>query len=180
MSVSSKGLIDIIGHEGICLTWYYDSVGVPTIGIGETHSDGIDPKTFGPMTLQVAIDRFKTHVMKQYTDAVDDVVKLDKLELNQFQYDALSSFCYNAGPGNLHTLCRHRNVSQIGFALMLYTKPPEITARRRGEQTLYQKGVYSNHDSTALLFPVTASRHPDYHRGKQIDLRPYFTEVIPA
>jgi GH24 family phage-related lysozyme (muramidase) len=176
MQISNQGLIDIIGREGICLSWYYDSVGVQTIGIGETRSDGIDPRTVGAMTLEQAITRFKTNVIKQYTDALDHVIELEKLPFNQAQYDALASACYNFGSGNLNMLCRHRNVQQIGNALMLYTKPPEITARRKGEQTLYQKGIYSNPQGKVLLFPVTATHHPDYHHGKEIDIRPYFTE----
>jgi lysozyme len=173
MKISARGLIDIISHEGICLTWYLDSEGVPTIGIGETHADGIDPKTFGPMTIEQAIDRFKTKVIRQYTDAVDAL----KLNLTQTQYDALSSCCYNFGEGNLHTLCHHRTIEQIGNAIMLYTKPPEITARRRDEQRLYQKGVYANNNGEVLLFPVTANHKPNYHAGKMIDIRPYFSEL---
>lgn len=174
MQISNLGLIDIIGREGICLAPYLDSVGVWTIGAGQTKSDGIDPQHSPVLTLQQVVDLFKKKI-GAYTSAVDDVMKLDNLAFNQFQYDALSSACYNFGPGNLHTLCRHRSVEQIGNALMLYTKPPEITARRKGEQTLYQKGIYSNHSGQVLQFPVTLNHHPDYHHGKMIDIRPYFT-----
>ncbi len=177
MTISNKGMIDILGHEGICLEPYLDSVGVWTIGAGITSSDGVKINQDTPhITLQQAIDGFKQKIIP-YTDAVDEVSKLDNLTFNQFQYDALSSACYNFGPGNLHMLCRHRTVEQIGLALMLYTKPPEITARRRGEQTLYQKGIYSNIAGTSLLFPVTPSHHPNYHAGKTIDVRPYFPEA---
>lgn len=179
--ISARGLIDILGREGICLSPYLDSVGVWTIGAGQTRSDGIDPQHSPALTLEQVIDLFKKKI-GQYTAAVDDVMKLDNLDLNQVQYDALSSACYNFGPGNLHILCRHRTVEQIGNALMLYTKPPEITARRKGEQTLYQKGIYSNPKGEVLLFPVTASHHPDYHHGKMIDIRPYFPDLqaVPA
>ena len=179
MQVSSRGLIDIISHEGICLDWYLDSVNVPTIGIGETKSDGIDPRQVGRMTLQGAIDSFKKKI-KQYTDSVDDVIKIDNLELNQAQYDALTSCCYNFGGGNLHTLCRHRTVAQIGEAIMLYTKPPEITARRRDEQRLYKYGSYANRDGHVLLFPVTSTHRPDYHHGTMVDIRPYFPDLATA
>lgn len=177
MIISSRGLIDIISHEGICLDWYLDSEGVPTIGIGETHADGIDPKTFGTMTLEVAITRFRTQVMKQYTDAVDEENAAHQNAMAQHQYDALCSCCYNFGPGNLHMLCRHRTLVQIGAAIMLYTRPPEITARRRQEQHLYLTGNYACPDGHVLLFPVTASHHPNYHAGKMVDIRPYFPEM---
>lgn len=178
-SLSTKGMIEIISHEGICLEPYLDSVGVWTIGIGQTKSDDLDPKTMGKLTLQQAIDLFKRKI-KQYTDAVDAL----HLDLTQYQYDALSSFCYNVGPGNLRTLCRNRSIAQIGDAIMLYTKPPEITERRQKEQTLFQTGKYSNTDGKVLVFPVENSK-PRYGKGYMVDARPYFasapaTAPVPA
>lgn len=172
MNISARGLIDIISHEGICLDPYLDSVGVWTIGIGQTKSDGIDPQHSPRLTLQSAVDLFKKKIVG-YTDEVDAL----HLSINQFQYDALSSLCYNFGPGNLHTLCHHRSVAQIGDAIMLYTKPPEITARRRDEQHLYESGVYANHDGKVLLFPVSANHHPVYGHGTMVDIRPYFPDL---
>lgn len=175
MKASARGLIDIISHEGICLDPYLDSVGVWTIGIGQTKSDGIDPQHSPRLTLQQAIDLFKRKITA-YTDAVDAL----HLDFNQSQYDSASSLCYNFGAGNLHSLCSHRTIAQIGEAIMLYTRPPEITARRRDEQRLYKTGQYANHDGKVLLFPVTASHHPYYHGGQMVDIRPYFPELQAA
>lgn len=169
MQISARGLIDIISHEGICLDPYLDSVGVWTIGIGQTKSDGIDPQHSMRLTLQQAVDLFKSKITG-YTDAVDGL----HLDLSQQQYDALSSCCYNFGAGNLHTLCRHRTIKQIGDAIMLYTKPPEITARRRDEQRLFKTGKYASVDGKVLVFPVNARHHPVYAHGTMIDIRPYF------
>lgn len=180
MIASSRGLIDILSHESICLTWYYDSQGVPTTGVGETHSDGIDPKTFGPMTVQQAIERFKSHVIAPYAAAVDAENAYHGGAMTQQQYDALLSCCYNFGEGNLHQLCRHRTLAQVGDAIMLYTRPPEITGRRKAEQHLFKTGEYANHDDKVLVFPVTASHHPDYHRGRMIDVLPYFPDLAAA
>lgn len=168
--ISTRGLIDIMFHEGICLEPYLDSVGVWTIGIGQTKSDDIDPRTVGKLTLQQAIDLFKRKI-KQYTDAVDDL----GLELTQYQYDALSSLCYNFGPGNLRKLCRDRSIAQIGEAIMLYTKPPEITGRRLKEQRLFKTGQYSNSDGMILVFPVV-NNHPRYREGYKVDVRPFFAD----
>lgn len=173
MQLSSNGAIDIIAREGICLDWYYDSVGVPTIGIGETKSDGPDPRTRGTLTLQNAIDSFKEKI-QNYTKEVDRL----GIVFDQFQYDAISSFDYNVGDKNLITLCHHRTVQQIGAALMLYLKPPEIKQRRMQEQRLYIHGLYSCQDGHVLVFPVTASRHPNYHAGKMVDIRPYFDAAV--
>lgn len=167
-------MIDIMSHEGICLEPYLDSVGVWTIGIGQTKSDDIDPRTVGKLTLQQAIDLFKRKIT-QYTDAVDAL----GLDLTQYQYDALSSCCYNFGPGNLQKLCRNRSIVQIGEAIMLYTIPPEITERRRKEQTLFKTGRYSNSSGEVLVFPVV-NNHPQYSKGYEVDVRPYFAPVVAA
>ncbi len=48
--LSTRGMIEIMSHEGICLEPYLDSVGVWTIGIGQTKSDDIDARTVGKLT----------------------------------------------------------------------------------------------------------------------------------
>ena len=169
--ISTRGLIEIMSHEGICLDPYLDSVGVWTIGVGQTKSDDIDPRTVGKLTLQQAIDLFKRKI-KQYTKAVDAL----GLELTQYQYDALTSLCYNFGPGNLQKLCHNRSLAQIGEAIMLYTKPPEITERRQKEQRLFKTGQYSNTDGKVLVFPVENNK-PRYSKGYQVDVRPYFADA---
>ncbi len=179
MKISTQGMIDIIGREGICLSPYLDSVGVWTIGAGQTKSDGIDPEHMGKITIDEAISTFKMK-LKQYTDAVDAENAYHQNAMSQFQYDALGSACYNLGPGNLHQHCRHRTLEQIGAAIMLYSRPPEIIPRRHQEQTLYLKGIYSNPNGQVLLFPVTANHRPDYHHGQEIDIWPYFAEQAVA
>jgi GH24 family phage-related lysozyme (muramidase) len=71
-------------------------VGVWTIGVGQTKSDDIDPRTVGKLTLQQSIDLVKRKI-KQYTKAVDAL----GLKLTQYQYDALTSCCNNFGAGSL-------------------------------------------------------------------------------
>lgn len=168
MKVSDKGLIQIMGLEGVCLEPYLDSVGVWTIGVGITKYDGKDPQTMGKITIDQAISMFKDRI----TAYSDPVAKLP-LTLNQAQFDALTSFCYNCGPGNLEKLTKGRSVNAIGTALMLYTKPPEITARRQKEQQLYQYGKYST-NGRVLVFPVGPTHHPVYGKGYELDVSKYF------
>jgi lysozyme len=175
MNISTKGLIEIMGHEGVCLSPYLDSVGVWTIGVGITAHDGKDPKTMGDITIDQAIAMFKDRI-KAY---VAPVQKLN-LVLTQEQFDALVSFCYNVGPGNLAALCRNRSIEQIGEAFSLYHKPVEITARRDKEQKLFKTGAYSS-SGKVLVFPVSASHKPVYSKGYMLDVSKYFTHTpIPA
>jgi lysozyme len=169
MKTSPLGLIEIVSHEGICLEWYYDSVGVPTIGIGQTAHDGFDPRTAGPLTLQGAFDLFKQKLVP-YENAVNNLGR----ELNQTQFDALVSFCYNVGPGNLRKLCRlDRSLADIGQAIMLYKIPPEIVPRRTKERDLFRSGRYSNTTGRVLVFPVSVTHKPLYVKGYSVDARPY-------
>jgi lysozyme len=169
--LSAAGMLEILSHEGICLEPYLDSVGVWTIGAGQTKSDGFDPKTAGKLTIKQVFDLFKLKI-KQYTDAVDAL----GLNLTQYQYDALTSLCYNFGPGNLRSLCRGRTIPQIGEAIMLYTKPKEITERREKERRLFKSGVYSNVNGKVLVFPVV-NNHPRYSAGYYVDARPYLIDA---
>lgn len=171
MKVSSKGMIEIMSHEGICLEPYLDSVDVWTIGVGQTKSDDIDPRTMGKITLEQAIDLFKRKIIP-YDAAVSSL----RLNLKQHQHDALVSLCYNFGPGNLRKLCGGRTLAEIGEAIMLYTKPKEITERRRKEQRLFKSGIYSNADGAVLVFPVE-NHHPRYGKGYRINARPYFPDL---
>lgn len=171
MNVSAKGMIDILAHEALSQVWYLDSVGVATIGAGETRADGTDPRSLGTLSIGEIILRFKTRI-KPYDEAVQAI----GLPFTQYQHDALTSCCYNFGQGNLRQLCHHRTIEQIGAAIMLYLKPPEIRKRRIEEQRLYIHGEYANTNGEVLVFPVSSSHHPLYHQGHMIDVRPYFNE----
>lgn len=163
MDISTKGLIEIMSHEGVCLSPYLDSVGVWTIGVGITKYDGKDPRDFGTITMAQAIEMFKDRIVS-YVRPVQAL----GLKLTQEQFDALVSFCFNCGPGNLKKLTTGRSVQAIGTALMLYTKPKEITARRQKEQQLYQFGKYSS-GGKVLVFPVNAKNKPVYSKGVPVD-----------
>lgn len=93
--VSKKGLDFIIKEEGIVLKPYKCSAGVPTIGIGSTYyEDGSKVKmTDKPITKeraeQLFVNVLKHYEMCIYTSTRDDI--------NQNQFDALVSLCFNIG-----------------------------------------------------------------------------------
>lgn len=66
--------------------------------------------------------------------------------LTQNQFDALVSFTFNCGAGNLQTLCAGRTVEQIAEKILLYNKGggnvlPGLVRRRKAEQELFLKGA---------------------------------------
>lgn len=67
-------------------------------------------------------------------------------QLNQNQYDALVSFCYNCGNGSLQQLCKGRTIAQIAENITKYNKGggnvlPGLVRRRMAELELYNKAV---------------------------------------
>jgi len=97
-TLSKQGTELIAKFEGLRLKPYKCSAGVPTIGIGSTFYENKDrvKMTDPAITKDRAIQLFQ-HTVKQYESAVRAFIKV---ELNQYQFDALVSLCYNIGPGN--------------------------------------------------------------------------------
>lgn len=90
---ASKNAIDLIKkYEGLYLNAYICPAGVPTIGYGTIrYPDGKLVKLGEKISLQKAEDLL-----------IHEVEKINiPLNLNQNQYDALVSFAYNLGMGNL-------------------------------------------------------------------------------
>lgn len=183
MQISEKGLVELAGHEGICLSKYKDSVGVWTIGVGATRSEIPDIASWPldkTITLPEALDLFKRSI-KKYENAIN--VNLLR-RIPQTSFDALVSWCYNVGTGWVRksTVMKRINAGEYGQplydALMQYNRPTEIIGRRRKEAILLRDGRYSN-NGKVLLFPVSTKGYPIYKAGKIIDLNIEGTVVPP-
>lgn len=187
--MSDKGLVELVGHEGVCLSKYKDSVGVWTIGIGATKTEIPDLASWPlskKITMQQAFDLLKQGIVK-YEDALNKNIKRP---ISQTEFDALCSWCYNVGVG---WVSKASVIYKINFgihgqdlydALMLFQKPKEIIGRRRKEALLLRDGKYSN-NGKALLFPVSSKGNPVYKAGVEIDVWHYLDakpapEIIPT
>lgn len=175
MKTSIKGLIEICGSEGICLSPYLDSVGVVTIGVGATKSEIPDLSLSHPnITVKQAMELFKSSIVK-YERAIDKALKV---EITQEQYDSLASVCYNIGTGGLSgsTFIKRINSGEspnrVAAAIQMWNKPKEIMGRRNKEALLYEHGVYSN-KGMALLFPVNSKHKPVYSQGVNVNVLDY-------
>lgn len=137
MDVSANGLSFIGKFEGCRLTAYQDSVGVWTIGYG--HTSGVKP---GDVITQ-------EQAVKYLHDDAAKVVKYlnrDGRSWTQDQFDALVSFGFNCGVGNLKKLISGRTPDQISEAILLYNKAggkvlAGLTRRRKEEKELFDKGT---------------------------------------
>lgn len=170
-TISEEGLKLIKNFEGCRLTAYDDLQpnvvltpstkikGTLTIGWGHTANVNV-----GQSISQAEADRLLLQDLQSYINAVNNVrnVPFTK-ELNQNQFDALVSFCYNCGPGNLKTLCNYRTISDIPSKILLYNKSKGKTLqglvrRREAEKQLFEKVVAdsnkTNNSDTARIIEL--------------------------
>lgn len=96
-SLDDKGMEFLMKEEGLKLKPYLDSKGIPTISIGCTYyENGTPVKMSDPIiTKERAIQLFK-NVVKGFEKAVFSSVIS---QINQNQFNALVSICYNIGIG---------------------------------------------------------------------------------
>lgn len=102
----------IKGHEGLRLVAYLDSVGVWTIGYGDTGPDVVKG-------LAITKEQAENRLRKRLAEFEGYVNKAVKVKLTQNQFDALVSLVYNIGPTafNNSTLLRKLNAGDyIGAA----------------------------------------------------------------
>ena len=142
--ISQAGLDLIKQFEGCRLVAYQCSAGVLTIGYG--HTAGVHR---GMKITQAQAEAYlKQDVAKfeKYVNNASYVPFTDKL--NQNQFNALVSFAFNLGQGNLMKLCKGRTINQVPAAMPQYCKTngktlPGLQRRRKAEADLYNKKVES-------------------------------------
>ena len=171
MRTSSKGINLIKKFEGCRLKAYKCPAGVWTIGWG--HTAGVKE---GQNITQDEADRYLVEDLKVFEKYVTNL----KLPLNQNQFDALVSFTYNCGSGNLKTLVKNRSLQQIADALLLYNKSAGVTLnglvrRRTEERELFLKQDNSKrYKVTAIALNVRTGPGTNYKRIKLL----YLNEII--
>ena len=134
MKTSKNALDQIAKYEGLRLQAYRCPAGVLTIGYGHTGSDVTAGMT---ITKEQALDLFMNDIRK-----FEDYVTATGLVLTQNQFDALVSFAFNCGAGNLRKLVKGRDYRQIADAMLLYNKGggkvlPGLVKRRQWEHDLF-------------------------------------------
>lgn len=146
--ISKVGIDLIKSFEGCYLKAYRCPAGVWTIGWGTTEAvNGVKPHQ-GMVITQAQADALLVSHLKAYEDAVNRL----GVTLNQNQFDALVSFCYNLGPGifkgNLLSAIKAKNWTSVADQILLYDKArvngvlqplKGLTRRRKAERELFLK-----------------------------------------
>ena len=136
-SISITGLVLIKNFEGLRLTAYKCPAGVPTIGYGHTKN----VKMGDVITPDIA-DFYLYEDLQSSVKAVNEYDKIYNFTQNEF--DALVSFAFNCGKGNLTKLTGKgtRNKALIGQKILEYNKAGGkvlngLVRRRQAEHDLY-------------------------------------------
>lgn len=140
MKTSEGTLFKIKEFEG-CRLKAYKPVAAEkywTIGVGHSGPDVTEGMT---ITEAQAMELLRKDIAK-----FENHVTATGLTLNQSQFDALVSFTFNCGPGNLAKLIKGRDYQQIADAMLLYNKGADkkvlkgLVRRREWERDLFLSG----------------------------------------
>lgn len=141
MKTSEKGLNIIKKYESCRLSAYRDPVGIPTIGWG--HTAGV---RMGQTITQAQADAYLAQDVRTAERAVSGYD--GTYHWNQNQFDALASFTYNCGAGNLDKLLADgkRTVREVSAKIPSYCKAggkalPGLVRRRADEKALFDAPV---------------------------------------
>ena len=123
MKISQKGIDLIKRFEGFSPRAYLCPAGVWTIGYGHTagvsEGDSIDG------------DTAEDYLREDLTSAEGAVEKYVKVPLKQWQFDALVSFTFNLGAGNLYSSTLLKKVNR---------NPDDPAIRQEFEKWVYSGG----------------------------------------
>jgi lysozyme len=144
---SAKGLNLIKTFEGLSLKPYLCPAGIPTIGYGSTfYSNGTKVKIIDKPISEYQATTLLMNTLRHYEQSVDSFCRDD---ISQTQFDALVSFAYNCGVGNLKssTLLKKVNANPndptIRQEFLKWNKGggkvlSGLTKRRTAEADLYE------------------------------------------
>ena len=158
--MTEKGLKLIMDFEGLPknkpLDAYWDKHGkVWTIGYGATHYlDGSPVKEGDKLKSKEEAVELLKNMVKKYED---DIYKIVQCPINFYQHDALTSFAYNCGVGNLKrsTLLKKVNNDSLDPTIRdefaKWNKSggqvlPGLTKRRKAEADLYFTECHLPHE----------------------------------
>lgn len=99
MKMSNEGLELLKEHEGVRKEIYLDPIGLPTGGVGHLlKGEEVQKFPVGTPLSDEQVDEWLRQDIREAEEAVSELVTV---ELTQGQFDALVSFVFNVGSGNL-------------------------------------------------------------------------------
>ena len=152
MTVSDEGIALIASFEGFSGTLYNDPSGNCTIGYGYlVHMGRCDGSpSEAPWVTGITQEQGDALLAQTVTQYADAVARLTAVPLTQSQFDALTSFTYNVGPGgylnsSVRTVLNQGNYAGVCDELKKYiygsdgVALPGLIRRRQAECNLYSR-----------------------------------------
>lgn len=147
MRISKNGLNFLKKEEGFRKNAYQDSVGVWTIGYGNTRYENGTPVKKGDTVTDERAEQLFLNTLKTYENAVNSTIKA---KLNQNQFDALVSLTYNIGTAGfsrsklaklVNQNPEHEGIKQQFEAWRFAGGKPILLNRRKREYDLYSSYI---------------------------------------
>jgi len=143
MQASSKAIDLIKEFESFSAKVYICPAGKLTIGYGHVITTA-DQELKNKILTQKDAEELLKEDLKYFVDYINKVCNRYQVNLNQNQFDALCSFCFNLGNFTNAMLERFKakDIKAIGDSLTLYNKVNSkelkgLTKRRKAEQELF-------------------------------------------
>jgi lysozyme len=142
MAITKSTLSYVIEEEGKRNKAYKDSKGLWTIGVG--HLIKPDEQHLITATLtDEEVEELLRNDLKWCSEAVEGAVRVP---LQQAQFDALYSLCFNIGGTAFKnsTVVKRLNANDYqgaADAILMWNKPPELTKRRKRERELFLSAI---------------------------------------
>ena len=166
VTTSKAGINLIKFFEGLRTTAYLDSVGVPTIGYG--HTKGVK---LGMMITETKAEELLKKDLEYFEKKVEQLVKA---HLAQNEFDALVSFTFNLGEGNLakstllkklNDLDNPRPMTEIADEFLKWNKAGGkvlhgLTKRRIAEREMFLQPIKIQ-DEIARIDALAQPRPPE-------------------
>lgn len=168
--INEAGLELIKSFEGCRLTAYkavpseqYYTIGWGHYGADVTVGMVISQEQADDM-LRADLERYEGYVSSTSYCPITD-------ELNDNQFSALVSFCYNCGEGSLKTLCAGRTEKQISEKMPMYNRSggnvlAGLVRRRAAEVELFNTPVIEEEEMTKEEFYTLFAESMDRYRAE--------------
>ena len=142
MAITKSTLSYITEEEGKRNKAYRDSKGLWTIGVGHLIRPGEEHLITATLTDQEVEELLRSD-LKWCSDAVEGAVKVP---LQQAQFDALYSLCFNIGGTAFKnsTVVRKLNATDshgAADAILMWNKPAVLEKRRKRERELFLSAI---------------------------------------
>jgi lysozyme len=138
MAIAKSTLAFVTKEEGFRTKAYPDSKGLMTIGVGHL----IKPDEAHLKDATLTLDQVEELLQSDLKWCDEAVTQSIKVPLNQNQYDALYSLCFNIGATHFRESTVVKKINQgdlagAADAILMWNKPPELEGRRKRERALF-------------------------------------------